>query len=96
MTVRDSQGRDTRIHGLVLNESNPGPTLRELLRQWSEAGLEAPGDLAERTRMVLEAVGPDGGPPRCSRIDPTLGSQCRLFRGHDGQHGDGLGVVWDE
>ena len=27
---RDSQGRLTTIHGLVLDESNPLPTLREL------------------------------------------------------------------
>jgi len=62
---RDSQGRDARIHGLVLNESNPAPTLRELLRQWYCFGqvLPAGGDLAERTRMVLEAIGPDGTSP---------------------------------
>lgn len=59
-TVRDSRGRDTRIHGLVLNESNPAPTLRELLRQWAESGLTPPGDLADRTQAVLDAVGPDG------------------------------------
>lgn len=65
--VRDSQGRLARIHGVVLDEGNPGPTLRELLRQWSELGLTPPGDLAERTRMVLDAIGPDGvavGAPR--------------------------------
>lgn len=59
-TVRDSQGRDTRIHGIVLNESNPAPTLRELLRQWAESGLTPPGDLADRTQAALEAIGPDG------------------------------------
>ena len=59
-TVRDSRGRDARIHGLVLNTGNPAPTLRELLRQWAESGLTPPGDLAERTRMVLEDIGPDG------------------------------------
>lgn len=59
-TVRDSQGRDARVHGVVLNESNPAPTLRELLRQWSETGLTPPGDLATRTELVLEAIGPDG------------------------------------
>lgn len=58
--MRDSRGRDTRIHGLVLDDGNPAPTLRELLRQWSESGLTPPGDLAERTRMVLECIGPDG------------------------------------
>lgn len=58
--LRDSRGRDARIHGAVLDEGNPAPTLRELLRQWNDAGLTAPGDLAERTRMVLDAVGPDG------------------------------------
>ena len=59
-TQRDSAGRDTRIHGVVLNEANPAPTLRELLRQWSESGLVPPGDLAQRTEMVLDAIGPDG------------------------------------
>lgn len=58
--VCDSRGRDTRIHGVVLNESNPAPTLRELLRQWSESGLTPDGDLAERTQMVLDVIGPDG------------------------------------
>lgn len=58
--VRDSQGRDSRIHGVVLNESNPAPTLRELLRQWDASGLEPTGDLSERTKMVLDAIGPDG------------------------------------
>jgi hypothetical protein len=59
-TERDSRGRDTRIHGLVLSEGNPAPTLRELLRQWAESGLTPPGDLAARTQMVLDAIGPDG------------------------------------
>lgn len=59
-TIRDSSGRDTRIHGIVLNESNPAPTLRELLRQWAASGLAPQGDLAERTQAVLEAIGPDG------------------------------------
>lgn len=59
-TVRDSLGRDTRIHGVVLDDGNPAPTLRELLRQWSESGLTPPGDLAHRTQAVLEAIGPDG------------------------------------
>lgn len=60
-TERDSQGRDTRIHGLVLNESNPAPTLRELLRQWATtAELSHPGDLLDRTNMVLDIIGPDG------------------------------------
>lgn len=58
--VRDSRGRDARIHGVVLDDGNPAPTLRELLRQWSEAGLVPPGDLAARTQMVLDAIGPDG------------------------------------
>lgn len=58
--IRDSRGRDTRIHGIVLDEGNPAPTLRELLREWSEAGLSPTGDLAARTRTVLEAIGPDG------------------------------------
>jgi hypothetical protein len=57
---RDSRGRDTRIHGIVLDEGNPAPTLRELLRQWSISGATPPGDLADRTRLVLEAVGLDG------------------------------------
>lgn len=52
--------RDSRIHGLVLDEGNPGPTLRELLRQWSESGLTPPGDLADRTRIVLDVIGTDG------------------------------------
>ena len=59
---RDSQGRDARIHGMVLDEGNPAPTLRELLRQWAESGLTPPGDLAARTQMVLDAIGPDGTP----------------------------------
>ncbi len=58
--VRDSLGRNTRIHGIVLDDGNPAPTLRELLRQWSESGVEPPGDLAARTKMVLEYIGPDG------------------------------------
>lgn len=58
--MRDSQGRDTRIHGLVLDDGNPARSLRELLRQWSESGLTPPGDLAERTKMVLDIIGPDG------------------------------------
>lgn len=59
--VRDSRGRDTRIHGLVLDEGNPAPTLRELLRQWVEVqyGRELPGSLLARTESVLEAIGPD-------------------------------------
>ena len=66
---RDSQGRLTAIHGLVLDESNPLPTLRELLRQWMEVekkrsalpgyDISVPGDLITRTYKVLEAVGPD-------------------------------------
>ena len=59
-TVRDSQGRDARIHGVVLNESNPGPTMRELLRQWVESGVTPAGDLLARTEAVLDAIGPDG------------------------------------
>jgi hypothetical protein len=59
-TVRDSHGRDVRIYGLVLDEGNPARTLRELLRQWSIAGLTPPGSLAERTQMVLEATDFDG------------------------------------
>ena len=31
---------------------------------------------------------------RCLATNPD-GSQCRLYLGHDGQHGDGLGTVWD-
>lgn len=31
---------------------------------------------------------------QCTVADPN-GLQCRLFRNHDGQHGDGLGIVWD-
>lgn len=58
--LRDSRGRDVRIHGIVLDDGNPAPTLRELLRQWSESGLTPPGDLAARTRMVLDVIGPDG------------------------------------
>lgn len=69
-TVRDSQGRDARIHGAVLDEGNPGPTLRELLRQWSEAGVTPGGDLAARTMMVLDAVGPDAS--TLPREDPRL------------------------
>jgi hypothetical protein len=60
IAVRDSKGRDTTIHGLVLDEGNPAPTLRELLRQWSESGMTPSGDLAARTKMVLNAIGPDG------------------------------------
>lgn len=62
VTVRDPRGRDTRIHGMVLNERNPGPTLRELLRQWVEVqyGRQLPGDLLARTEAVLDAIGPDG------------------------------------
>jgi hypothetical protein len=59
-TVRDSRGRDARIHGVVLDDGNPAPTLRELLRQWSESGLTPPGDLAARTQVALEIIGPDG------------------------------------
>jgi len=59
-TIRDSQGRDTRIHGLVLDDGNPVRTLRELLRQWSKSGLTPPGDLADRTQYVLDVIGPDG------------------------------------
>ena len=58
--LRDSRGRDVRIHGIVLDEGNPAPTLRELLRQWVEADLGASGDLAERSQRVLDAIGPDG------------------------------------
>lgn len=57
---RDRLGRDARIHGLVLDPDNPAPTLRELLRQWAESGLTPPGDLAQRTSMVLTDIGPDG------------------------------------
>ena len=32
-------------------------------------------------------------PTRCRATDPD-GQQCRLYRGHDGLHGDGLGTVW--
>lgn len=60
--LRDSRGRDARIHGIVLDEGNPGPTLRELLRQWAELanGQRAQGDLLERTQAVLDVIGPDG------------------------------------
>jgi hypothetical protein len=59
--VRDSRGRDARVHGLVLDEGNPAPTMRELLRQWSEAGVESEvGSLYERTVAVLDVIGPDG------------------------------------
>lgn len=61
-TIRDSQGRDARVHGVVLDYGNPTPTLRELLRQWAESGLTPPGDLADRTQQVLEAIDPDGRP----------------------------------
>jgi len=40
--------------------------------------------LAEQIRPLM----------RCPATDPE-GSQCRLWPGHDGQHGDGLGTVWD-
>lgn len=39
--------------------------------------------LAEQIRPLM----------RCSVADPS-GSPCRLYSGHDGQHGDGLGTVW--
>ena len=59
--ARDSRGRDARIHGIVLSESSPAPTLRELLRQYHEQFHDqAPGDLGERTAKVLEIIGPDG------------------------------------
>lgn len=48
---------------MVLDEGNPAPTLRELLRQWADSGLTPPGDLADRTRIVLDTVGPDGTVP---------------------------------
>lgn len=63
VTIRDSRGRDTRIHGLVLDTGNPAPTLRELLRQWVayyESDRSRGADLAARSRMVLEDIGPDG------------------------------------
>ena len=59
-TVRDSEGRDARIHGLVLNEDNPAPTLRELLRQWAESGQDGSPELLARTELVLSIIGPDG------------------------------------
>lgn len=60
--TRDSQGRDTRIHGIVLDEGNPAPTLRELLRQWAESGQDGSPELLARTEMVLGLIGPDGTP----------------------------------
>jgi hypothetical protein len=45
---------------MVLDEGNPAPALRELLRQWSESGLTPPGSLAARTKAALDAIGPDG------------------------------------
>lgn len=59
-TVRDSAGRDARIHGLVLDSGNPAPTLRELLRQWAESGQDGSPELLARTELVLELIGPDG------------------------------------
>ena len=32
---------------------------------------------------------------RCPIADPS-GLPCRLFPGHDGEHGDGRGIVWTE
>lgn len=64
--VRDSQGRDTRIHGMVLDEANPARSLRELLRQWVEHyevgddSVYPAFNLAERSREALKYIGPDG------------------------------------
>lgn len=70
--VRDSRGRDARIHGMVLDSANPARTLRELLRQWhlfgdvvlddleDEAPRERLRDLMERTQAALQAVDVEG------------------------------------
>lgn len=59
--VRDSAGRDTRVHRLVLDEGNPVKCLRETLRQWYElATLPPGGSLMESTAEVLRVIGPDG------------------------------------
>lgn len=57
--VRDDDGRDIRIYGLVLDDANPARTLRELLRQWSVVD-EPSADLRERTEAALNIIGPDG------------------------------------
>lgn len=59
-----SHKRDPRIHGVVLDESNPAPTLRELLREWElwarTEGLKTTGSLMERTQRCLDWIGEDG------------------------------------
>lgn len=57
---RDSQGRDTRIHGLILDPTNPAISLRELLRQWAASGQDGSPALLKRTEEVLKQVDEDG------------------------------------
>lgn len=57
--IRDDEGRDIRIYGLVLDDANPARTLRELLRQWSITD-EPSANLRERTAAALNIIGTDG------------------------------------
>lgn len=60
MAKKDSEGRDTRIHGLVLDGAHPERTMRELLRQWVESGQDGSPELVARTELVLQLTDTDG------------------------------------
>lgn len=57
---RDKEGRDARIHGIVLTQDNMTRSLRELLRQWAASGQDGSPELLARTEQVLEWVDVNG------------------------------------